>query len=101
MSTLPLVEYEAAGPEAKAVFDEEMPALGAEFVDGKWTYGGEPIVLIYLIRPESALPNSRNKSPKSVSVKAEGRSSANNKRISASAPRTNRRKSTKDCRASS
>jgi peptide/nickel transport system substrate-binding protein len=41
--------------KAKAVFDAEMPALGAEFVDGKWTYAGEPIVLIYLIRPESAL----------------------------------------------
>jgi peptide/nickel transport system substrate-binding protein len=40
---------------AKAVFDAEMPALGAEFVDGKWTYNGEPISLIYLIRNEAAL----------------------------------------------
>lgn len=40
---------------AKAVFDAEMPALGAEFVDGKWTFNGEPITLIYLIRPESPL----------------------------------------------
>jgi peptide/nickel transport system substrate-binding protein len=40
---------------AKAVFDAEMPALGAELVDGKWNYQGAPIVLTYLIRPESAL----------------------------------------------
>jgi len=40
---------------AKAVFDAEMPALGAEFVDGKWTYNGEPVTVIYLIRNEAAL----------------------------------------------
>ena len=35
---------------AKAVVDEEMPAMGAELVDGKWSFNGEPITLIFLIR---------------------------------------------------
>ena len=48
-------QYSYNFDKAKAVFDAEMPALGAEFVDGKWMYNGEQINLIFLIRPESAL----------------------------------------------
>jgi peptide/nickel transport system substrate-binding protein len=36
----------------KMVIDEEMAALGAEMVDGKWFYNGEPVVIIALIRTE-------------------------------------------------
>ncbi|HNB40296.1 MAG TPA: ABC transporter substrate-binding protein [Anaerolineales bacterium] len=36
--------------QAKAVVDAEMPAMGAELVDGKWAFNGEPIVLAFLIR---------------------------------------------------
>jgi peptide/nickel transport system substrate-binding protein len=36
--------------QAKAVVDAEMPAMGAELVDGKWSFNGEPIVLAFLIR---------------------------------------------------
>jgi peptide/nickel transport system substrate-binding protein len=37
---------------AQAIVTEEMEGLGAEFVDGLWTYQGEPITLIGLIRIE-------------------------------------------------
>jgi peptide/nickel transport system substrate-binding protein len=36
--------------QAKAVVDAEMPAMGAELVDGKWAFNGEPLVLAFLIR---------------------------------------------------
>jgi len=36
--------------QAKAVVDAEMPAMGAELVDGKWNFNGEPLVLAFLIR---------------------------------------------------
>jgi peptide/nickel transport system substrate-binding protein len=43
----------AHDPEtAVEVITEEMEALGAEMVDGQWTYNGEPVVLIGLIRTE-------------------------------------------------
>ncbi len=35
---------------AKEVIDAEMEAMGAELVDGKWSFNGEPITLIFLIR---------------------------------------------------
>jgi len=36
--------------KAKAVIDAEMPAMGAELVDGKWNFNGEPLVIAHLIR---------------------------------------------------
>ncbi len=38
--------------KAEAVVTEEMEALGAELVDGVWTYNGEPVEIIGLIRVE-------------------------------------------------
>jgi peptide/nickel transport system substrate-binding protein len=38
---------------AEEVISEEMIALGAEMVDGKWTFEGEPVELIFLIRTDS------------------------------------------------
>lgn len=38
--------------KAKEVITQRMTELGAEMVDGKWTYNGEPITLIFLIRTE-------------------------------------------------
>ncbi len=38
--------------KARQVITERMEALGAEMVDGKWTYNGEPITIIFLIRTE-------------------------------------------------
>ncbi len=46
------LKYAYDPDRAVAVIDEEMVALGAEKVDGKWTYKGEPVVLIGLIRQE-------------------------------------------------
>jgi len=41
--------------KARAVVDEEMVALGAEKgADGKWTYQGNPVVIVGLIRTEDA-----------------------------------------------
>ena len=37
---------------AKEVITREMEALGAEIVDGKWQYEGEPVELIFVIRVE-------------------------------------------------
>lgn len=37
---------------AREVITQEMEALGAELVDGKWCYNGEPVVIIMLIRVE-------------------------------------------------
>jgi peptide/nickel transport system substrate-binding protein len=43
----------AYNPEkANEVITAEMEAMGAEKVDGKWMYNGEPVVLIALIRTE-------------------------------------------------
>ncbi len=39
--------------KAQAVITEEMTALGAEMVDGKWQYNGEDVILIFLIRTDS------------------------------------------------
>lgn len=36
--------------KAKEVVDAEMAAMGAELVDGKWNFNGEPIVIAHLIR---------------------------------------------------
>jgi peptide/nickel transport system substrate-binding protein len=38
---------------ATQVITEEMEAMGAEMVDGKWTFNGEPVTLIFLIRTDS------------------------------------------------
>jgi peptide/nickel transport system substrate-binding protein len=40
---------------ATAVIDEAMTGAGVEKVDGKYTYEGEPITLIFLIRTEDGL----------------------------------------------
>jgi len=39
--------------KANEVISGEMEALGAEMVDGKWTYAGEPVEIIFLIRTDS------------------------------------------------
>ena len=45
----------AYNPElAEKVIAAEMQALGAELVDGKWHYKGEPVVIVGLIRVEDA-----------------------------------------------
>jgi len=46
------IKYAYNPDKAVEVITEEMEALGAEMVDGKWTYKGEPVVLIGLIRTE-------------------------------------------------
>lgn len=38
--------------KADTVITAEMEALGAEKVDGKWTYNGQPVTLIFIIRTE-------------------------------------------------
>ena len=38
--------------KAKQVIEEEMKKLGAEMVDGKWTYNGNPVVIKFVIRTE-------------------------------------------------
>jgi peptide/nickel transport system substrate-binding protein len=44
----------AYNPEkANEVITAEMEALGATLVDGKWSYNGEPVVVILLIRTDS------------------------------------------------
>jgi peptide/nickel transport system substrate-binding protein len=43
----------AYNPEkAQEVVTAEMEAMGAELVDGKWSFNGEPITLIFIIRTE-------------------------------------------------
>jgi len=37
---------------AKATIDAEMTNMGAEMVDGKWNYNGEPVTLVFLIRSD-------------------------------------------------
>jgi len=39
--------------KAREVISAEMITMGAELVEGKWTYKGEPVVLINLIRNDS------------------------------------------------
>ena len=45
-------EYSYNLDKANATIAEEMVKLGAELVDGKWYYNGEPVTLIFLIRVE-------------------------------------------------
>jgi len=46
------LEYAYNKDKAAEVISEEMVALGAELVDGKWQYEGEPVEIIVLIRTE-------------------------------------------------
>jgi peptide/nickel transport system substrate-binding protein len=46
------LKYAHNPDKAVEVIGAEMEALGAEMVDGKWNYNGEPVVLIGLIRVE-------------------------------------------------
>ena len=45
-------EYAYDFEAAKATIDAEMTAMGAEMVDGKWNYNGEPVNLIFVIRSD-------------------------------------------------
>ncbi|MBN2387573.1 MAG: hypothetical protein JXB85_11180 [Anaerolineales bacterium] len=48
-----LEAYYAYDPEQAAeVITAEMEAMGAELVDGVWNYGGQPVVIIGIIRTE-------------------------------------------------
>jgi hypothetical protein len=38
--------------KAKEVIKQEMGGMGAEMVDGKWTFNGEPVTSIFVIRTE-------------------------------------------------
>jgi peptide/nickel transport system substrate-binding protein len=43
----------AHDPEKAAeIITQEMEGMGAELVDGKWTYNGEPVEIIFVIRTE-------------------------------------------------
>ena len=46
------LKYAHNPDKAVEIIGAEMEALGAEMVDGKWNYNGEPVVLIGLIRVE-------------------------------------------------
>jgi len=46
------LQYAYNKDRAAEIIGEEMVALGAEMVDGKWQYNGEPVELIVLIRTE-------------------------------------------------
>jgi len=46
------LKYAHNPDKAVEVITSEMEAMGATMVDGKWTYNGEPVVLIGLIRNE-------------------------------------------------
>ncbi|MFO7741089.1 MAG: ABC transporter substrate-binding protein [Anaerolineae bacterium] len=46
------LQYAYDPDRAAEIVTEEMEALGAEIVDGTWTYNGEPVELIGLIRVE-------------------------------------------------
>jgi peptide/nickel transport system substrate-binding protein len=49
----PLESKYAYNPDmANEVISAEMETLGAELVDGKWTYEGEPVTIIMLIRTD-------------------------------------------------
>lgn len=45
-------KYRFNPEKAREVITQEMEALGAELVDGRWTYNGEPVEIIGLIRTE-------------------------------------------------
>ncbi len=45
-------EYAYDFERARTIVTEEMEAMGAEMVDGKWNFNGEPVTLIGLIRIE-------------------------------------------------
>ncbi|MEM2464799.1 MAG: ABC transporter substrate-binding protein [Candidatus Bathyarchaeia archaeon] len=45
-------EYSYNFEKAREIITEEMIKLGAELVDGKWYYKGEPVTIIFLIRVE-------------------------------------------------
>ena len=45
-------KYAFNAEKAKEVIDAEMPGMGAELVDGKWTFNGQPITLTFLIRSD-------------------------------------------------
>jgi peptide/nickel transport system substrate-binding protein len=45
-------KYAFNAEKAKEVIDAEMAGMGAELVDGKWTFNGQPITLIFLIRSD-------------------------------------------------
>jgi len=45
-------EYQYDLERAKAVFDEEMPKIGAEMSGGVWTFNGEPVEISVLTRTE-------------------------------------------------
>jgi len=46
------LKYAYDPAKAKEVITAEMQKLGAALVNGKWTYKGEQVTLIFLIRPE-------------------------------------------------
>ena len=46
------LKYSYNPEKGKAVIFEKMKELGAELVDGKWYYKGQPVVLTFLIRVE-------------------------------------------------
>ncbi|MGC9359864.1 MAG: ABC transporter substrate-binding protein, partial [Anaerolineae bacterium] len=46
------LQYAYDKDKAAEMIGEEMTALGAEMVDGKWQYEGEPVEIIVLIRTE-------------------------------------------------
>jgi peptide/nickel transport system substrate-binding protein len=46
------LKYAHDPEKANEIITAEMEAMGAEMVDGKWTYNGEPVVIIALIRVE-------------------------------------------------
>lgn len=46
------LKYAHNPDKAVEVITAEMEAMGAEMVDGKWTYNGEPVVITALIRVE-------------------------------------------------
>ncbi|HJR81340.1 MAG TPA: ABC transporter substrate-binding protein [Anaerolineales bacterium] len=43
-------KYAFNADRAKEIIDAEMEGMGAELVDGKWGFNGQPITLIFLIR---------------------------------------------------
>jgi peptide/nickel transport system substrate-binding protein len=46
------VKYAPDRAKAEEIINAEMVSMGAEMVDGKWTYNGEPVDIIFLIRNE-------------------------------------------------
>lgn len=46
------LQYGYNPTKAKEIITAEMQKLGATLVNGKWNYKGEPVTIIFLIRPE-------------------------------------------------